>query len=198
MNPGIDPVLNSWHWEIPFYLFVGGLAAGILAFATFYHIRGKEGKYTTAVKRAPFLVLIILSLGLFALLLELTHKPYFWQLYTNIKFQSPMSWGAWVLMFIMPLSMIWCAIHMKEFFPKWDWNKYKLKFVEDFFNSRKNLFNHLNASSKKFFLFLLSFNLGQFLIPYLFDYFILEFPKVIFPTHFYSPTIKFLSFRLTA
>jgi formate-dependent nitrite reductase membrane component NrfD len=30
MNPGIDPYLHIWHWQIPLYLFLGGLAAGIL------------------------------------------------------------------------------------------------------------------------------------------------------------------------
>ena len=29
--PNIDPYLNIWHWQIPLYLFLGGLAAGILS-----------------------------------------------------------------------------------------------------------------------------------------------------------------------
>ena len=31
--PNIDPYLNIWHWQIPIYLFLGGLAAGILFLA---------------------------------------------------------------------------------------------------------------------------------------------------------------------
>lgn len=31
-NPEIDPFLHVWGWEIPFYLFIGGLVAGILSF----------------------------------------------------------------------------------------------------------------------------------------------------------------------
>jgi protein NrfD len=27
MNPHIDPTLGFWGWEIPLYLFLGGLAA---------------------------------------------------------------------------------------------------------------------------------------------------------------------------
>lgn len=42
MNPGIDPYLNIWHWEISLYLFLGGLAAGLLFFAGLYTILGKE------------------------------------------------------------------------------------------------------------------------------------------------------------
>jgi hypothetical protein len=28
-NPGIDPALHIWGWEIPLYLFVGGMVAGM-------------------------------------------------------------------------------------------------------------------------------------------------------------------------
>jgi formate-dependent nitrite reductase membrane component NrfD len=32
-----------------------------------------------------------------------------------------MSWGAWILMIITPLSMMWVSSYIKELFPKWDW-----------------------------------------------------------------------------
>jgi formate-dependent nitrite reductase membrane component NrfD len=32
-----------------------------------------------------------------------------------------MSWGAWTLMAITPLSVIWAGLHIKDFFPNWDW-----------------------------------------------------------------------------
>jgi protein NrfD len=137
MNPMVDPQLHIWHWQIPLYLFLGGLAAGILFFAAFYFIAGKEKDYPTAVKIVPFLAPILLVLGLLALFIDLRHKAYFWQLYTNIKLQSPMSWGAWTLMVITPVSFIWCALHMKILFPKWNW-KYKwLIALESFFNQYK-------------------------------------------------------------
>jgi protein NrfD len=128
-NPYIDPVLNVWHWQIPLYLFLGGLAAGILFFAALYKILGKEEQFPTAVKKAPVIVPLLLVIGLFALFLDLKHKPYFWQLYTTVRLQSPMSWGAWVLMAITPLSFIYAAINIKEFFPKWDW---KYQWLKDF------------------------------------------------------------------
>jgi protein NrfD len=128
-NPYIDPVLNVWHWQIPLYLFLGGLAAGILFFAALYKILGKEEQFPTAVKKAPVIAPLLLVIGLFALFLDLKHKPYFWQLYTTVRLQSPMSWGAWVLMAITPLSFIYAAINIKEFFPKWDW---KYQWLKDF------------------------------------------------------------------
>lgn len=121
MNPYIDPHLEVWEWQIPAYLFLGGLAAGIMFFAGLAVIRNKESEFATAVRRAPILVPFLLAIGLFFLFLDLKHKLYFWRLYTSINLESPMSWGAWTLMAITPLSMVWAALHIREFFPNWDW-----------------------------------------------------------------------------
>ena len=121
MNPEVDPILHIWGWEIPLYLFLGGLAAGILFFAALYTLLGKESQYKAAVNKAPLLTPVILILGLVALFLDLNHKPYFWQLYTTIKLQSPMSWGAWILLIITPISFIWAALNIKEIIPGWNW-----------------------------------------------------------------------------
>ncbi len=137
LNPNIDPHLEIWHWHIPLYLFLGGLAAGILFFASLYTVLGQENKFRGAVRRAPVIVPFLLIIGLAALFLDLRHKPYFWQLYTTIKIQSPMSWGAWTLMAVTPLSFAWAAIHIREFFPKWDWKFSILKELEKFLVKNK-------------------------------------------------------------
>jgi len=128
MNSMIDPQLHIWHWHIPLYLFLGGLAAGILFFAALYTILGKEKENPTVVKIAPFITPILLIVGLIALFLDLNHQAYFWRLYTTIRLESPMSWGAWTLMVVTPVSFIWCALNIKEIFPRWDW---KFKFLYD-------------------------------------------------------------------
>lgn len=139
MNEGIDPILHIWHWQIPLYLFLGGLAAGILFFAALYHILGKEDKYQGAVKWAPFIAPIALVLGLGALFLDLKHQLYFWRLYTTIRIQSPMSWGAWTLMGITPLSFIWAVLNIRLIFPRWDWKFKILKDLEKFFIKYKTV-----------------------------------------------------------
>jgi protein NrfD len=133
MNPMVDPILNIWHWQIPLYLFIGGVSAGILFFASLYYIMGREKIYPAAIKWAPFLTPFLLILGLFALFLDLRHKTFFWQLYTTIRFESPMSWGAWTLMLITPLSFIWSATWMKELRPNWQWKYSWLEDLEIFF-----------------------------------------------------------------
>lgn len=127
--PNIDPYLHIWHWQIPIYLFLGGLAAGILFLAAVYTILGKDKEMQATVKWAPFIVPFALIIGLFMLFLDLKHKLFFWQLYTTIRLESPMGWGAWVLMIMTPISIIWSASYVREVFPNWDW---KFKFLYTF------------------------------------------------------------------
>ncbi len=134
--PNIDPYLHIWHWQIPLYLYLGGLAAGILFFATYYVIKGKEKQMQTTVKWATIIAPIALVIGLGALFWDLKHKLYFWQLYTTIRFTSPMSWGAWTLMLITPMSIVWVASYMKEMIPGWDWkfgflNKFEVWIIKN-------------------------------------------------------------------
>ena len=127
--PNIDPSLEIWHWPISVYLFLGGLAAGLLFFAGLITVLGKEKEYPTSVKVASIISPIALTLGLLALFYDLTHKLYFWRLYTTIRIESPMSWGAWVLLIITPLSFLWVMSYYSELFPKW---KIDYKFLDTF------------------------------------------------------------------
>lgn len=140
MIPKVDPHLHMWGWEIAVYLFLGGLAAGLLIFASLYTILGKEKEYPTAVKWATFLVPVALVLGLGALFIDLHHKLYFWRLYTTIRLESPMSWGAWTLMVVTPLSIVWSATYIKELIPTWDWKLEILNKAEKWaIANRKNM-----------------------------------------------------------
>ncbi len=127
--PNVDPHLHIWHWPIPIYLFLGGLAAGVLFFSALYTILGKEKELPTAVKWSTFVAPVALVIGLFALIFDLSNPFNSWRLYTTIRLESPMSWGAWTLMVLTPLSMVWAAIHIKEVFPRWDW---KFAFIDSF------------------------------------------------------------------
>ncbi|PQV50384.1 formate-dependent nitrite reductase membrane component NrfD [Jejuia pallidilutea] len=138
--PNIDPSLEIWHWPISLYLFLGGLAAGILFFASVVTILGKDKDYPTTVKYASLVPPIALTLGLLALVYDLTHPLYTWQLYTTIRLESPMSWGAWVLLITTPLSFLWVFSYYSELFPK---RELKFKFLNTFEkflkNNRKNM-----------------------------------------------------------
>ena len=120
--PHIDPSLEVWHWPISLYLFLGGLAAGILFFIGVITVLGKDKEYPATVKYASIVPPLALSLGLLALIYDLTHPLYTWQLYTTIRLESPMSWGAWVLLITTPLSFLWVVSYYSELFPKWKLN----------------------------------------------------------------------------
>jgi len=132
--PHIDPSLEIWHWPISLYLFLGGLAAGLLFFAALFTLLGKDKEYPTAVKYASVIPPIALSVGLLALVYDLTHKLYTWQLYMTIRIESPMSWGAWVLLIVTPLSFLWVISYYSELFPEW---KLKYEFLDKFENFLK-------------------------------------------------------------
>ena len=137
--PNIDPFLHIWHWHIPVYLFLGGLAAGILFFAGLFTVMGKEKEMETTVKWATFLVPGALIIGLVALFFDLKHQLFFWRLYTTIRLESPMSWGAWTLMLITPLSIVWVAAYIKDAIPDWKWKFNVFNLVEKWINGNRKI-----------------------------------------------------------
>lgn len=138
--PKIDPYLEVWHFPISLYLFLGGMAAGIIFFASLFTILGKENKVKTAIKPAMIIVLFALSIGLIALFYDLTHKLYVWRLYTTLRVESPMSWGAWVLLLITIGSFLWVFSYYSEILPKWSIKKGWLKTLEQYLiKNRKQL-----------------------------------------------------------
>jgi len=138
--PKIDPYLEVWHFPISLYLFLGGMAAGIIFFASLFTILKREKQVQTAIKTGMIIVLFALSIGLIALFYDLTHKLYVWRLYTTIRLESPMSWGAWVLLLITIGSFLWVFSYFTELFPKWDLKIKWLKQLEQFLiKNRRNL-----------------------------------------------------------
>jgi len=101
-NPMIDPSLHVWGWEIPVYLFLGGLVAGMMVLTGFLLLSRDARRGPTLRERLPGLALVLLSAGMGALFLDLEHKPFVWRLYTTFEARSPMSWGAWILLLVYP------------------------------------------------------------------------------------------------
>ena len=101
-NPLIDPALHIWGWEIPVYLFLGGLVAGMMVISGYFLYSGRHRNTRCSCYLLPGLGIVLLSLGMFALFLDLEHKFYFWRLYMTFKWSSPMSWGSWILLLVYP------------------------------------------------------------------------------------------------
>jgi formate-dependent nitrite reductase membrane component NrfD len=101
-NPMIDPGIHVWGWEIPVYLFLGGIVAGMMVIAGYFLLSGRYRNTRCACLVLPSLSLALLSAGMLALFLDLEHKAYFWRLYATFEITSPMSWGAWILLLVYP------------------------------------------------------------------------------------------------
>ncbi len=101
-NHLIDPVLHAWSWEIPIYLFLGGLVAGMMLISGYFLFKERVSEENCSCFYLPIISMILLSAGMFALFLDLEHKLYVWRLYTTFQITSPMSWGAWILILVYP------------------------------------------------------------------------------------------------
>ena len=102
-NALVDPVLHVWAWQIPVYLFLGGLVAGMMAIGGWFMFSDRHRRADSVAYLLPGSSLVLLSLGMLALFLDLEHKPYVWRLYTTFRIASPMSWGAWILVAVYPV-----------------------------------------------------------------------------------------------
>ena len=105
-NELIDPSLHIWTWEVAMYLFLGGVTAGIMIFAAVVALMKRDETAPFAATRLALLAPIVLSLGMTTLFLDLEHKLYAFRFYTTFRVLSPMSWGAWILLIIYPVSFL--------------------------------------------------------------------------------------------
>jgi formate-dependent nitrite reductase membrane component NrfD len=104
-NPFIDPALHVWHGEIPLYLFLGGLVAGVMVIAGLRLWRSPEGTRSRALGLLPWSAPILLSAGMLFLWLDLENPWNAFRFYLALRPASPMSWGAWILLAIYPASL---------------------------------------------------------------------------------------------
>jgi formate-dependent nitrite reductase membrane component NrfD len=102
----VNPILHIWGWQIPTYLFMGGLVAGIMIISGYFVFQGRHKNNLYACFYLPIISLCLLSLGMLALFLDLEHKWFTWRLYTTFEPSSPMSWGSWILVLIYPALLV--------------------------------------------------------------------------------------------
>lgn len=133
-NHLIDPTLSVWGWEIPVYLFLGGMVAGMMIITGYFLFKQRQSEETCSCRYVPWVSLVLLSLGMFALFLDLEHKLFTWRLYTTFQVTSPMSWGAWILIIVYPAILVTILITP----PKWLIEKFPVvKKYSNWLNERK-------------------------------------------------------------
>lgn len=100
----IDPQLHVWGWEIPVYLFLGGMAAGVMILTCALWMKREDR--SPAARWLAFAAPLLVSLGMGALFLDLAFKLHVWRFYLAFRWTSPMSWGAWILVLVYPVSLV--------------------------------------------------------------------------------------------
>ena len=140
-NPGLDPSMHIWGWEIPVYLFLGGLVAGLMIIAgvRLVAMRPNERHPMVCCTIGPLIGLAALSLGMLALFLDLGHKLYVWRLYLTFQPTSPMSWGSWILLLVYPALAANALAHLPEAIPSLARRLPPLVKISDFILSKPRL-----------------------------------------------------------
>jgi formate-dependent nitrite reductase membrane component NrfD len=100
----IDPHLHIWGWEIPVYLFLGGMAAGLMILTSLLAMRREAP--SPAARWLAFAAPVLVSVGMGALFLDLAFKAHVLRFYAAFRWTSPMSWGAWILVLVYPVSLL--------------------------------------------------------------------------------------------
>jgi formate-dependent nitrite reductase membrane component NrfD len=115
----VDPALHLWGWQVAVYLFLGGLVAGLMIISgvRLLVMRPKERHSLVCCTIGPLIGLVLLSLGMFALFLDLEDKLHVWRLYLTFQITSPMSWGSWILLLVYPALLANALAHLPEAVP---------------------------------------------------------------------------------
>jgi protein NrfD len=125
MNPNVLPHLHIWEWHIPLYLFLGGIAGGLLLITSVMIVMRRhfgigpkdegDGCPCGAVRIGAILSPLLLGIGMLFLFLDLAHKLYVWAFYTTIQPTSPMSAGSWILVAFFPLAMLQAMVVNRKY-----------------------------------------------------------------------------------
>ena len=105
-NAHIDPSLHIWGWEVPVYLFLGGVVAGVMVLTAALALRRGDRPASAALRWMPLVGVVALSLGMGALFLDLEYKRHVYRFYTSFEWTSPMSWGSWILLLVYPALLL--------------------------------------------------------------------------------------------
>ncbi len=103
------PHLHIWDWRIASYLFLGGLTGGALVMSAIANLRKgkKEPEDRACCVKVPLIAPFILMLGMFFIFLDVERKLNSFHFYLTFQPLSPMSWGAWGVGAVVPLSFLY-------------------------------------------------------------------------------------------
>jgi protein NrfD len=66
----------------------------------------RGGERSATARALSFAAPLLVTMGMAALLLDLSYKLHFWRFYLAFQPRSPMSWGAWILLLVYPVTLL--------------------------------------------------------------------------------------------
>jgi protein NrfD len=108
------PAMHVWDWRVAIYLFLGGLSGGLMTMSAINYLRPNRTPESTCSWQIPVLAPILLTIGLFFLNLDLERKLNAFWFYLTFKPVSPMSWGAWIVLIIYPLMILYALASLPK------------------------------------------------------------------------------------
>ncbi|MCI5128829.1 MAG: hypothetical protein D3907_10100 [Candidatus Electrothrix sp. AUS3] len=111
------PVMHVWDWRVAIYLFLGGLSGGLMTMSAINYLRSERKSGTIqslCCWQIPLMAPILLSIGLFFLWLDLERKLHGHLFYMTFKPLSPMSWGAWIILLIYPVMILYALASLPD------------------------------------------------------------------------------------
>jgi polysulfide reductase chain C len=109
-----------WGWQIAWYLFLGGLGAGATLTSL---VASRSGSRFTTIERAgATLAGPAVAFGTALLVFDLgmgRREP--WRLvYLYSNWQSPMTWGTWILTLFIPIALLHALAVTGSLAPRWE------------------------------------------------------------------------------
>jgi formate-dependent nitrite reductase membrane component NrfD len=101
-----EPIHFHWNLLIAFYLFTAGISAGAFFVSGLATYLGGE-RYESISRIGALLAPWPLTLGLAALIFDLTKPFQFWWLFLTVEMTSPMSIGSWLLTGFSLISFVY-------------------------------------------------------------------------------------------
>lgn len=115
------PTLHIWNWMVSLYLFLGGVAAGLLIMSAVGNMRARNLSSAERVDviKAAMTAPLVLALGMLFIWLDLERKFNTHWFFLSFSHTSPMSWGGWGLGLILPISMLYALSVIPEEYRHW-------------------------------------------------------------------------------
>lgn len=112
---------EAWSWLVVIYLFLGGLGAGAFLTAAFFEMRGwrAKGRFCPTCLTGAMISGPAVAIGSLLLILDLgAGKSQPWRIiYLFTNFQSVMTWGIWILLFFIPIALLYGFMELVEVSP---------------------------------------------------------------------------------